>query len=148
MTEKMKNTEFRKIHWRGFVTSLIASPVLISAAILGPLAVLDMVHDSRDIRETMAVMRILITIGATFYIVIGTPVLIWHLRRNAPDMRRIVMLSLVSLLWMVPMGALFALASMDVGAFLFGAISMCFGLIGAPPLAALFTAIYKRFDRD
>ena len=148
MTEKMKTTEFRKIHWMGFAISLIASPMLISAAIMVPLAVFEMFDGGRNIREMMTLMRILITIGVTLYIVIGTPVLIWHLRRNAPDTGRIMMLSLVSLLWMVPMGALFAIAIMDLSAFFFAAISMCLGLIGAPPLAALFTVIYKRFDRD
>jgi len=147
MTEKMKNTEFRKIHWRGFVTSLIAAPVLISSAILGPLAALDWVYDTHDTRAVFAVMTMLSVIGAQLYFVIGTPVLIWHLHRTAPDIRRIALLSVASLLWIIPLGAVFSLMTLSAGPFFFAALSMCFGLIGGPPLAALFTVIYKRFDR-
>lgn len=147
MTEINDKKEEVVIHWTGFWISLISAPVLISAAILTPLYVLDGMNEAENLRHTISGVRIFITIGVTLYFVIGTPVLIYHLRWHAPRVGRIVGLSLLSVLGMLPLGAVFSLVSFDPGALLIAGISTCFGLIGAPFLAALFTVTYQRFCR-
>lgn len=145
MTEINKNTEKRDIHWTGFAVGLIGSPLLISAALLGSLRALDLLYDSDDIRGLMAAVTILIGIGITLYLCIGIPVLIFHLHRNVPRVGQIVILSLVSLLWLLPIGVVVSLVTFDPTAIFFAAISICFGLFGAPLLAAVFALIYIRF---
>ncbi|WP_299025022.1 hypothetical protein [uncultured Sulfitobacter sp.] len=147
MTEIRKISEVNDIHWLGFFAALLAAPALLASVLIGPLWLLDLVYHSQDLRSFMGILSVLSVIGATLYFCIGTPVLIYHLRRHAPQVGRIVGLSLVSLLWMLPIGAAFSIAIFEPGPIMFAAISMGFGLIGAPPLAALFTLVYLRFVR-
>ncbi|MDC0135101.1 hypothetical protein OAI26_00260 [Sulfitobacter sp.] len=147
MTELNDNTELKSIHWTGFATALVGAPLLLSTVLVGPLFVLDAFYDSADIRGAIAVLGILITIGATLYAVIGSPVLIYHLRRHNAEVVRIMGLSIMSVLSMLPIGAIFSLVMFDPGALMIAGISTCFGLIGGPVLAALSALIYQRFTR-
>ena len=108
---------------------------------------LDVNDDDADLREGMAVLRMLITIGATLYFVIGTPVLIYQLNRHAPRIGQIVNLAFLSVFALLPFGALPSLVSLDSAVLMVAGISTCFGFIGAPVLAIVFTAIYQRFTR-
>lgn len=143
MTEMNINTEERDIPWIEFGVSLIATPVLISTALLGPLIVLD----ATDIRGLMGLLIPLCIIGTLFYLVIGTPVLIWHLSNHAPVVRKIVGLSVISVLAMLPVGGLISLVTFDTSALLIAALCTGFGLIGAPVLTLVFTLIYQKFIR-
>lgn len=147
MTEINDKRELKNIHWVGFGVSLISAPLLISAVLLGPLFVLDTFYNDADIHGAMAVLSILIAIGATLYFAIGTPVMIYHLKHHAPQMGRIVSIALLSVLAMLPVGALFSLVTFDMMPLFFAAISTFFGIIGAPVLAIIFTAVYMRFVR-
>lgn len=147
MTESDAGTAARNIHWVGFGVSLISAPLLFSLALLGPLVLLGTINDDSDLRDGMAVLQLLITIGATLYFVIGTPVLIYHLKRHAPDIGRIIRLALLSVLAILPLGALLSLLTLDPAVLMFAGISTCFGFIGAPVLAMVFTTIYKRFSQ-
>lgn len=147
MTEMNKHTEPRDIHWTGFWTSLIAAPLVVGGALCAPFYVHGALFDSPNSHEIANVLGVLSVIGATFYFAIGTPALIWHLRRHAPDVRQMIVWALVSLLWMLPLGLLLAIGVRDVFGLLMAVISMCFGVFGAPPLAAVFTLLYKRFPQ-
>ncbi|WP_298858184.1 hypothetical protein [uncultured Sulfitobacter sp.] len=147
MTEINDNTEENSIHWAGFTTGLIGAPLILSTALVGPLFILDVFYDSADIRSAISVLGVLITIGATLYALIGTPVLIYHLKRHHAEVGRIMALSILSVLAMLPVGAFFSLVMFDPAALMIAGISTCFGLLGAPVLAALFTFIYQRFTR-
>ena len=147
MTEINDNTERNSINWVGFGVSLVGAPLLVSAVLMGPLFLLDLIYDDADIRGAMGVLGVLIVIGATLYFVIGTPVLIYHLKHHAPRMGRIVSIALLSVLAMLPVGAVFSVATFDMMPLLFAAISTFFGVVGAPVLAMVFTAIYLRFLR-
>lgn len=145
MTEKMENTELHSIHWGGFAFSLVAAPVLVTSALQLPLVAVAWIAQNDALRPTIGLMWVLIMIGAALYFLIGTPVLIWHLRRHAPKVGRIVALSLMSLFWILPIAGLFSLALFELGPLYLAGISIVFGLIGAPPLAAIFTLFYIRF---
>jgi hypothetical protein len=145
MTEMNRNTEELDIPWIGFGVSLISAPALISIALLGPLIVLDATYHNDDIRGLMGLLIPLCIIGTLFYLIIGTPVLIWHLSNHAPVVRKIVGLSVLSVLAMLPVGGLISLVTFDTSALLIAALCTGFGLIGAPVLAFIFTLIYQKF---
>lgn len=145
MTEKIKTSEIKTVHWGSFLFSLVAAPALVTAAIQLPLYTFAFIANSDDVRGLIGLLWVLIVIGAGLYFLIGTPVLVWHLRRHPPQVGRIVMLALISLIWILPLGGLLALATFDPAALLIAMISMVFGLVGAPPLAAIFTLLYIRF---
>lgn len=147
MTEINGNTENYNIHWIGFTTALVGAPLLLSAALVGALFILDAFYTWVDLPDAIAVLGIFIAIGVTLYALIGTPVLISHLRRHDAEMGRILALSVLSVLAMLPVGALFSLIMFNPGALMLAGISTCFGLIGGPILAVLFTLIYQRFTR-
>lgn len=147
MTEINDNTEERKIHWIGFGVALVGAPLLLSALLIGPLYVLDLIAGTDPYRGTLGVLGILITIGVALYAVIGTPVLIYHLRRHEAEVGRIMGLSVLSVLSMLPVGAVFALVTFDPAILMIAAISTFFGLVGGPVLAAIFALLYNRFTR-
>jgi hypothetical protein len=148
MAEINEYTEENDISWVGFFTSLIAAPVMVSTALLVPFLALDTIYHSDDVRGLMAILIPLCIIGTIFYLVIGTPVLIWHLSTHAPKIHKIVKLSVLSVLAFLPVGGFFSLLAFDTSPLVLAAFCTGFGLIGAPPLAATFTLIYQRFLRN
>lgn len=148
MTEINDKKELRSIHWVGFGVSLIGAPLLLGGVLLGPLFALEALYNDADIRGAMGVVSMLIAVGATLYFLIGTPVLVYHLKHHAPQMGRIVSIAMLSVLAMLPIGALFSLVTFDMVPLFFAAISTIFGIIFSPVLAIVFTAIYVRFIRS
>jgi len=136
-------TEARSIHWPGFVFSLIAASVLVLGVILLPLYAFYGTSAGRN--NPFEMMTALSVVGTCLYLLIGTPVLIYYLRRHAADTARIVVLSLFSQLWLLPIGALLSLAYFNLGRMLMAVICMGFGVVGAPPLAFVFGLLYERF---
>lgn len=145
MTEMKENSEVPPIHWIGFFTALLAAPIVVGGGVLAPLYLLEIIYKDSDVSTITGVMNVLTLIGSALYFLIGTPVLIAHLRQHAPRMAAIVSLSLISLVWILGLGALFSLGNFNPAPLLFALISMAFGVVGAPPLAAVFTLIYRRF---
>ena len=148
ITEITDNTEVKAIHVVGFATAFIGAPVLLVGTLAGLLFVLDRFYGSIDFPDAITALGVLSTIGTTLYALIGGPVLIIHLRRHDAEVGRIVALSVLSVLAMLPIGALFSLIMFDLDALMITGIFTCFDLIGGPPLAAIFTLIYQRFDRS
>ncbi len=145
MTEMNDLPEKIGIHWIGFCICLVASPIVLSATLLVPLAALNFAFDQDEIRGLMSFVILFFATASFFYFLIGTPVLIWHLRRHAPTMDRIVKLSILSDLAIIPLGALAALITSDEAAIPFALLISLFGLAIAPPLAATFVYFYNWF---
>jgi len=87
-------------------------------------------------------------LGGPVYLVVGTPLLLWHLRRNVGKGDDIAVLALVSVA--VPCGAHALLgAFLDEGEFIgIAAFFGFFGIIFAPAWAGGFAFIYNRLRSD
>lgn len=115
-----------------FFVALIGAPLLVTAVtfwmLLIPVAALAM--------------------GGPVYLILGTPLLLWFLRRNVGKGEDIAFLALAAVL--IACGALFALgALLDEGdmiaiAFLYGG----FGIVFGPAWAATFAFLYNRLRSD
>lgn len=137
MTEMMENTEATPIAWGGFAISLIAAPLVTFAPVFAALFALDAVYDSDDIRGAILMLYLTFLFGGVMHLVIGAPMLIWHLRRSRPTVRRIAALSVASLLWLAPVAAVLALVVGEAGPLLLFPFAGSIGLVRRPSLGDL-----------
>ena len=137
MTEIYENhptSEFtpRPIQWDAFVIASIAGPIIVTGLTFWiyyiPLAAL--------------------VLGGIPYLILGTPALIYHLRRNAPDVGEIIGLSIVVLLGACTVLGLIGALIMGEDAFGIIVLYAVFGLIFAPLWSWAFTALYIRMTRE
>ncbi|MEQ6201762.1 hypothetical protein ABMC88_01790 [Sulfitobacter sp. HNIBRBA2951] len=147
MTEKLEFTEKRDIHGIGFGVALFGAPVIVYLLLVAVVFVNNALSGTQAATNGIGAVNGLSVIGVVLYFVIGTPTLLRDLKRNAPTVGGIVVLAICSLLWLLPLGALVSLATWNAGGLLGAAIAIGFGVIGAPPLAAVFALIYLRFDK-
>ncbi|MCX7566901.1 hypothetical protein OS189_11175 [Sulfitobacter sp. F26169L] len=147
MTERTGKTEANTIDWRSFCIALVAAPLLACGVCLALLFALDVVYQSDELRGYMGVIAITSAIGVPFYLGIGTPMLIWHLRRKAPRIGAIVGLSLLSLLWLLPITAVVALFTGETSTFYLLPWTLVFGACIAPVWGGIFALLYRRLVR-
>lgn len=89
-----------------------------------------------------------LVLGGPFYLVIGVPVLLWHLAHRPPEPGRIAVLAFVS--FAIPAALCMAYlllvfgqrAAEDLAIFVF------FGLIFAPLWGGVFGIFYRKFQRE
>ena len=142
MTEKMEKPERPHIRWGAFAISVTAAPVLTVGAILGPLWFADLILDSHNTGTWLRALAPLSMLGVATYAVIAPPVLIFHLRRHAPDIGRIVALSVLCVSALFALAVVACVLTFDIRWVLFGGLAAIYALIGAPILAAVFARLY------
>lgn len=147
MTEKLEIPEKRDINGIGFGVALFGAPVIVYLFLVAVVLGADTLSGTQAGTNGMGAVNGLSVIGVVLYFVIGTPTLLRDLQRNAPTVGGIVVLAICSLMWLLPLGALLSLATFNMGGLLVATVAIGFGLIGAPPLAAVFALIYLRFDK-
>ncbi|QUJ75600.1 hypothetical protein KDD17_11610 [Sulfitobacter albidus] len=139
MTEIPKITERRTLHWRAFIASLLLPPVVT----LGPLLLVSLAIPT--LNTLLIVVYVMLVFGGAIYLLIGTPTLIWYLRRQPADPFKTALIALVSLLILIPAAPLFWLFTGDRDAMWISATLMMFGAVLAPLWAAIFALLYNRF---
>lgn len=144
MTEMNNIFEPRAVPVGKFIASLLLAPIAPFAPFLVVAGLAALVGATQGAALIFMLCAITLVVGGGFYLLIGTPMLIWHLRRNVPDVGNITMLALMAQLWLVPLTALAALATLSFEPF--GALIgiMLMGCFLGPLWGACFALIYKR----
>lgn len=146
MTEMLENIERRmqaRAEKRAAQPRYIVDPVAFFVALIGgPLMV------------TLATCWILfipviaLGLGGPVYLILGTPLLLVHLRRSAGDSGDIILLAFLANLSLFPLAVVANLLGdpwdLSEGILLYGA----FGVIFAPAWGAGFGYLYNRLRRD
>ncbi len=86
--------------------------------------------------------------GGPVYLVIGTPVLLWYLRRNDGDPSDLAFIAFMSMAIALLLAALAGAMSGDEQIIGLGLGYFGFGMIFAPAWAYFFGSIYRRYRRD
>ena len=86
--------------------------------------------------------------GGPFYLLIGTPLLLWHLSRTSGKTDDIVALAFLANMAIFAFGALAAVVSNDEGILTGTMFIAGFGVIFAPAWAWGFGYLYNRLRRD
>jgi len=128
MTEIKENT-LRQIAWVPFFGALIAAPLLITALTFW----------------FTIIPYFALIMGGPIYLLFGTPLLIWHLRRNPPRVLPIILLALISLLGLVPIALIIWGITGDDSVMEALLAFMIYGAGFATLWSATFALIYQRF---
>lgn len=86
--------------------------------------------------------------GGPAYLLIGTPLLLWYLRRNDGDPNALAILALKVMLSALILVLIVAAVTGDEGVFGFGLWFTGFGMIFGPAWAYFFGLLYQRLRRD
>lgn len=135
MTEISEKNQ-HQIPWKQFSAALISAPLLITAVTF-PFSFVP------QIGFIAAIPYLALIMGGPVYLVFGTPILIWHLRRYPPNLLPIMLLSVISLVGLVPIALIIWAVTADnsVMAVLLGYLT--YGAVFAAIWSATFTLIYK-----
>lgn len=89
-----------------------------------------------------------LVLGGPAYLVIGTPILLWYLRRNDGEPSDLGFLAFCIMAVCLALLLLFAAVTGDEQMLVTGCFFFGFGMIFAPAWAYLFGTLYRRFRRD
>ncbi|MGJ8615317.1 MAG: hypothetical protein ACSHWS_00665 [Sulfitobacter sp.] len=127
MTEIKENTA-RQIPWVPFLSALIAAPLLITALTFW----------------ITIIPYFALIMGGPIYLLFGTPILIWHLRRHPPRVLPIVLLALISLLGLIPIALIIWAITGDDSVMEALLAFLIYGAGFAAIWSATFVLIYQR----
>ncbi len=135
MTEISGNKD-RNIPWKQFCVAMIGAPLLITG-VTYPLSLIPQIGFIAVIPYLAMIM------GGPVYLLFGTPILIWFLRRYPPKILPIMLLSVISLAGLVPIALIIWAVTADnsVMAVLLGYLT--YGAVFAAVWSATFTLIYR-----
>ncbi|WP_299871726.1 hypothetical protein [uncultured Sulfitobacter sp.] len=146
MTEILEKIEMRmqaRAEKRAAAPRYIIDPVAFFVALLGgPLLVTALSF------WMLFIPVFALAFGGPFYLLIGTPLLLWHLRRTGGETRDIAALAFFANLMIFPLGAVAAVLTHDKEIFTGAMFIVCFGMIFAPAWAWGFGYLYNRLRRD
>lgn len=113
-----------------FFVALVAGPLAVTAATFW-----------------LVVPVFALGLGAPFYVLLGAPLMAWHMRYHRPNPRRFAMLGLLAnlgtpVLLMAYAALIDDIYLKDMWLFFFG-----FGMIFAPAWCSTFAVIYRRLER-
>lgn len=135
MTEISENKN-RNIPWKPFCIAMIGAPLLI-AGVTYPFSLFP------EVGFIAAIPYLAVIFGGPVYLIFGTPVLIWFLRRHPPKVLPIMLLSVISLAGLIPIALIVWAVTADssVMAVLLGYLT--YGAVFAAVWSATFTVIYR-----
>ncbi|MGC1494782.1 MAG: hypothetical protein WA790_03165 [Sulfitobacter sp.] len=135
MTEKSETAK-RDIPWKPFFAALIIAPLLF-AGVTYPFTAIP------QIGFVAAIPYMALIFGGPVYLVFGTPILIWFLRRNPPKLLPIVLLSVISLAGLVPIAVIAWAVTGDSSALAVLLGFLTYGAVFAAIWSATFTILYR-----
>ena len=146
MTEILEKIEWRiqaRAQRRAIQPHYIIDPVAFFVALIGgPLLVTLLTF------WVVFIPVFALAFGGPFYLLIGTPLLLWHLSRTSGKTDDIVALAFLANMAIFAFGALAAVVSNDEGILTGTMFIAGFGVIFAPAWAWGFGYLYNRLRRD
>ncbi|MEO1140328.1 MAG: hypothetical protein AAFW87_12830 [Pseudomonadota bacterium] len=135
MTEKTANKKRRETY--------VIDPVAFFAALFGAPLVVAVVGFWIGGIPIAAVV-----FGGPLYLVVGTPVLLWHLARHAPNSWTIAGLAFLSFAVLIAAAGVYSVLLDEDGIIQFLMFFAGFGLVFAPIWGGVFGILYRQFRRE